>query len=192
MTDETTKKILSILNPLRVLKVEDWIRISEIIKAERIAIGKLKHDDPLLLWRDSYALGRIATYETITSLPLTKEMFVGQPQAVIEVEEGVEGFEAGKYFTKDDIEEAQSQVLFEGFESISKSEVKILLGANNIPFVVDVYQKETFISFFLQSPIYLRKATISDFITEIDRYNRTATTPITIRVNENFVKNLLK
>lgn len=194
MTDETTKQILSILNPLRVLKVNEWMEISDIIKAERIAIGKLKHDDPLLLWRDSYALSRIATYETITSLPLTKEMFVCEVEKPKQFDSFLAyGHEQGNPYAANHNKqmeayiEAQSKVLFEGFFQFHNQST-ILYDVQNVSF--SIKDNNIRISDLLTPPHSV--ITIGDFIYQIDLYNRTATTPITLRVNENFVKNLLK
>lgn len=182
-----TQELLKILNPCRGMKVEDWLKMAEIIM----------NDDRS---SEAWAIQLMERYEVLTSQPLTKEMFVSTVQKPTDIEyKLVKGIVLGDYRTQsimDKVEEydnAQEKVWFEGFEPIrNSSEVKILLPPDNKAFTVDVYQKDTFIKFFLQMPIYLSQATLFDFIYQVDLYNRTASTPINISFTEQFCQELLK
>lgn len=181
-----TQELLKILNPVRILKVEDWQKMA-------IKVRNYESSNELVdLSHKASAFDLIQHYEALTSQPLTKAHFV------CEVEEpalyrnwvadktpdlpGVNMDNCNEY-TK-----AQSQLIFAGFVQMDKESMivyhtgiegmSLSLSAKNIR--IDNYFSADCIE------------TVFDFIIEIDRYNRTATTPINISFTENFCKELLK
>lgn len=213
------KQILDILNHVHEPTVKEWMEIAEIVKEQRIRKGKLKNDDPLLLWRDSYALSLIKRWEELTrgkwvdGLPkmqedtgidftgnailkswqpalLTKSMFVCELQKPKPFDSFLAyGHDKGNPYAENHKKQteayqvAQSQVLFDGFEETVKN--ILVCGGFKLDF-----DGNTMI--YSSAGIAMPKCfTLSDFITEITRYNKTASTPIEIKWTENFAKQLL-
>lgn len=168
-----TQELLKILNPVRVRKVEDWIKagaiVYEVDEREYPADAKLQ------------AVTLIQRYEALTSQPLKKEMFV------CEVEKPTDMYMGEQYYgaAMDEYNKAQEKVWFEGFER----NVNIIIFSKSFEF----YEDELIVPTTHNVRYYvIKNPTVSDFIIEIDRFNRTSSTPINISFTENFLNQLLR
>lgn len=169
-----TQELLKIVNPVRVMKVEEWIKMAEFL-------------DRAIYSTDTFekAYQLQTRYEALTSQPLKKSMFVcevEEPKAVPDGSGGVD-FEGVKAYTK-----AQESLWFEGFDS-AKGDSKLFHTSGMELFTGTYIPSQLWVS---DKKIHDGIETVFDLIIEISRYNRTAKEPITINFTENFCKELLK
>lgn len=175
-----TQELLNILNPVRRMKVEDFEKIS-------LAIAKndLKRE-PAISELDFLYKKLTKRYEAITSQPLTKAMFVCEvekPKAV-RITSADQLMPEAYINDSDEYTKAQSQLWFAGFEMKGN---KIIFRSS-----LSILFTQSSVSLEYAGISYLHKLRVFDLITEIDRYNRTATTPINISFTENFANEILK
>lgn len=197
-----TEKILSILNPVHLPTVSEWMeiaieidddpitRLSNFYKLqsrfEELTRGKVVNNSTHSITKDRGHL-HIHVKTVFQPALLTKSMFV------CEVEEPEPlNIETRKSFVTEDenlehrmYNKAQSQIWFEGFGIMSKSEIscsdKIQLWFPTPVMVINHNSK-----------LIENIDTVFDFIIELDRFNRTASEKIKINWSSNFVNELLK
>lgn len=178
-----TQELLKIVNPVRVMKVEDWKKIADAI------VGN--DDDAISIMEDDLQpyniIKLIQRYEALTSQPLKKEMFVCEVEKPkVDSEFEYDKGELSEY-TK-----AQESLWFDGFDN----EAELVIKNQGLTIIFPVKNrddsKEVCFRFRYDNLIDIAKCTVYDFIYLIDRYNRTATTPITINFTENFLNQLLR
>lgn len=185
-----TQELLKILNPCRILKVkEDWIKMAAKIK--NVNQSEYPRDTALM------ATHLMERYEQLTSQPLNKEMFVCEVEKPIipsmawqsATAEKLQSRRADYEINQQEYTKAQESLWFEGFElsndtyTVFNSEFEIWFSSQSKPRIWFSSYEDCTLN---------KNPSLFDFIIEIDRYNRTATTPITINFTENFCKELLK
>lgn len=193
----TIQQIKSIISPLRVLKVSDFEKIVSI------TYSHINRDNDY--GNSIYYIGLrniISRYESLTSQPLTKEMFVCQ----VEKPNKVGSFklaigEDSEYVNKllNLYQAALKKLWFEGFENTSDYYVEnsrigidfqVEIGNGNINdyTVIDVLGENQ-----LEDEIHLPiNATVSDLIYHISKFNETASKPVEINVTDIFIQELIK
>lgn len=209
-----TESILSILNPVHEPTVSEWMEIAKI-KFENTTKHLYKDDFTMQgLIEKAIAIELMQRWEELTrgkwvfdEMPnaeskvdtdsgsfslvkkfqpalLTKEMFVNSVEKPTDMYMGEQYYGAAS----DEYQAAQEKVLFEGFE-IEHHYVRM----SNVKSPIQFYPNDStlLISGYRIYDVLVKKATLSDFITEISRYNRTATKPIEIKWTPNVIKKLL-
>lgn len=183
---EQRTKMKEILNPVRLLTVKEWIKLgAEYAKnisdaAHHHVIGEITSK--------VCAINVMHRWESLLSQQLKKEMFVCEKPSLMEYYVGTDGYshEITGTSYEDDLEEASSKVLFEGFE---KSHILDVLTFKNI---IDYdYGCEVLNVAYDQEDLkQVADPTIHDLIVEIDRYNRTAKEKILLNWTDNAIKYL--
>lgn len=182
--------LLPLLNPAGNLTVEKAMEIAELMhECERRVMGeraKLPRPNDHNSYRASYKYWHnvakiLQSYETFKQKKLSKEMFCVDEHAFTNPMDGEQDIKM--------YELAQSKVIFEGFE--------ITGNANPIPHQSVWLNDHLFIQFSFVTTIChtnnrntVESPTIGDLFTEIERYNRTATSKIELKFTPNILKEL--
>lgn len=188
---ETTEKYYWIrgreLNTLRIYKRLQQ-RFEELTRGKWIE-HDLGHDKPKSF---QPALLRKEMFVCEVEMPIMKEVSVMDYD--VDTDEGMErwfkdlGLDDAGIAKYHQYNQALSKVWFDEFES-SKGDNKLyhLTGL------------ELFVGYYIPAQLWINDKCVSqniktvfDFIIELDRYNRTASTPIQIQFTENFVEELIK
>lgn len=194
------KEILSILNPVHLPTVDEFVRMSIVDshpgefpsavtlmqRFEELTRGKWVDGLPKMQDETGIDFSENAILKSWKPSLLTKEMFVcevAKPKKPEEINffEGVVRPEQDEYLigcmTKDSYEQNYNSYL----EQYTQAKEKVWFEGNNMIWG-NAYSLTKNIN----------RATVFDFIIELDRFNRTAKEPIKINWTENFVKELLK
>lgn len=209
------KEELKIMNPVRLLTVEDFKAIAELsLQGEHEVNESALIKQAYLDRRTNYFIKRFESitrgkfvYDGETSQEiaaseksgkrvwqpalLTKEMFVNTAKRPVDEEWNLE---RDKEIA--DYEAAQKKLWFKGFEIIeqeggcthlSSGQIDLKFWADgSIEFDIGMDGSDS------DAAMCSKDLTPFDFLTELDRYNRHATTPIHLEWSEDFLNELLK
>lgn len=155
-------------------------RFEEMVRGKWITTNNKSHDSILML-------DKVPIFQPAL---LKKEMFV------CEVEKpDFTGTETHTNYSPEadgEYQAAQSQIWFEGFEESKKLEIQFEVFMPNYPIGIEFNKNKPVLVFGRKETMVREMFDVYDFIYHIDRYNRTASTPIKINFTENFVKALLQ
>lgn len=179
-TPNPMTEVLNIISPVRVLKISEWQAIAEIVETEFHPPEAL-HVEEI----NSTAIHLLSRFESLTSQPLTKEMFVNPMEKPTEESYGVD--KSGYQFHLAEYQAAQSKIWFEGFETFEGS-----IQAKSNGRAIRVYINEPSGMYIGAKYIQLTSPTVLDLIYQIDLFNRTAQSKININYSQNFIKELLQ
>lgn len=168
-----TKEDLQAMLPVRIMRVEDWLKVAELfqIPIQGVSPSALKCASVIDL---------IERYEKEVHQPLERKHFVAERQDPISV---LPISAAARRFTR---EPGQSDLIFEGFEELSSHAVCIS-GR-----IIIIFKKE-FTRITINRDSYstdVSYCTIFDLIYHISKYNETADTKIELNFTEQFCKKI--
>lgn len=188
LEETTLSKVSEIINPVRRLTVDDWMKVA--FPAIR---GNIL-DDGTKMIRVFKLLSR---FEEFTDDKLEKEHFVCDVEKPVNYHLWVHSLAHDGFIYNPNEEEykkckayqaAQDQLIFEGFEN--SGNIKVVNKGITISFGGSIINiRFGGIDEFLH--VIPKTPTILDFIIEIDRYNRTASEPIKINLHKSFIKKLI-
>lgn len=175
--------LLPLLNPAGNLTVEKAEEIARLICNER---ERFTYGD-----QDGETIRLIKSYEKFKEKKLSKEMFVCEVEHPV-LKEANDFNILGTtdyYHKKADYIAAERKVIFEGFEVMGDvAWIKQIRSTRDVVRILFNPEFSILYSFF---GTRIKKATIGDLFTEIERYNRTATSKIELKFTENVLKELL-
>lgn len=202
------EQIAAIINPVRVMKVEDWMKVANVLRVEKVKeTNGLWSANSYSDYKNKKFIELLSRYESLTSQPLTKEMFVcdvDRPKefdlylhGLLNMQDAFSSEEYGKWLVEcRTYQAAQSKLWFEGFE-IDEDCEDCVNGGLSIHFQT-LLTKRKRVVIWAAGKVILRvilrdeNPTISDLITEISRYNRTESKPVEIKLSENFIREVVK
>ncbi len=203
MTTELLNKINEKLSPVRVLKVQDWMEIADVLSEIDIRIMGDRAKNPITndlnSYRASYKYWRTVSQlqsrcETLTSARLEKGHFVCEVEkkkcrCQCHTNKAIKHIEAccENGYVVNPLEEMQAQekVWFAGFEAYYQNSVRHSNNGFTLEWDADL-MIYTSMDFSMKLPL-----TVFDFIYHITKYNETATSKIEIQFTEQFVKALV-
>lgn len=204
-----TDKILSKLNPVHLPTVSAWMEIAHLSKKQNDRENHVTDTDIAIqlqsrfeeLTRGKWVTEKVDEVQENCSIPridiygkvfqpalLRKEMFVCEverPKPFYTLDEEDE-VAYGNALLRHQL--AQSQIWFEGFEK----EGELAYRNGRLLIIFPSNDKEVRFRFAYDNVIDVAHCAVFDFLYFIDRYNRTASSPIKINWTENFIKQLLK
>lgn len=168
-----------ILNPVRVLYVEDWMKVARIILSETDKEWSYLTADLKQIKVERKSIQLLQRYESLLKEKLTKEHFVCGVEKPINPFNPDSDVFANELF---EYEAAQAKVMFTGFEG------KNLVTIEGVSIMFYDHQtcfKFREISFSLVNP------TVGDLIHELDYYNRTAQTKIKLEWSQAAIQRII-
>lgn len=185
-----TTQILSILSPIRILKVQDWMKVATKILREKTG-GYLQPTTHRLQVLELIVKLQ-SRFEELVSKPLTKEMIVcgvEEPKCYEACQKSIDSNKTDYDILEHEwdgyreYEAAQGLIWFDG---IFHSNHLIIHLGNQFYFRIDDG------ALIHNSNVLAYSPTVYDLIYHISKYNETSTSKIELEWSESFVEELLK